>query len=293
MGQGAYNDHVPLPDLGDFWCDICRFKIWILTGIVLGFLIALIFIQIAIPHSRAEAIIAPAVPMSGGATSKIIGNEDAFALRFLFQHVTAGQGSDFQRFEIVLTGVSAATILLRDPRLMGGLQQDRAFIWGDNHSSAASSAEHLSAYLKRRVKIEPLGVSSGRKIVYAHPDPDFAKYMLGALHHIADGLIRKSVREEARARVEYLSEAMAQTGNAEHRRALTELLMEQERLLMLVSIDQPYAATIIEQPSASIKPVWPDIPLISLVFSIVGGVLGYILAGMRPVNRVKRESVAR
>ena len=102
---------------------------------------------------------------------------------------------------------------------------------------------------------------------------------------MADRLIRRDIRGDSQARVDYLNKAIAETGNIEHRRALTTLLMEQERLLMLVSIDQPYAATVIEPAASGDKPKWPDLKLLYFGFGFLGIILGFILHGLRRNER--------
>jgi hypothetical protein len=271
------------PTLGDFLLDCWRLKVWIIAGLFSGLILAGVFIFSAVPHYQAKAIIAPAVPMgAAGGTSNAAGlsNEDIFALRFVFQHINAGQGSDFQRFETIYNGASVASVLLKDQRVLAGLRKDVDFKGGraNDHNW---TAQRLSEYLHKQMKLQSTGMSSARQLTYFHPDPQFAVYLIGAVHHIADGLIRKAVREEARARVDYLNTAIAQTSNPEHKRALTNLLMEQERVLMLVSIDQPYAAALIEPPITGIRPDWPDIPLVLILFTGIGALLGFIVGSMR------------
>lgn len=285
-------DTIHTPTLGDLLSDMCRLKGWIFAGGVLGLALAAFFIMSAIPHFRAQAVVAPAVPMGAGASASNaagLSNEDIFALRFVFQHINAGQGSDFQRFETIFNGPSVAAILLKDERILAGLRNDQALRIGSDQAREPWNVRRLSDYLQKRVKLESAGISSARRLVYSHSDQQFAEYLLGAVHHVADGLIRKNVREEAKARVDYLMGALGQTSNPEHRRALTNLLMEQERVLMLVSIDQPYAAAMVEPPSSGIKPDWPDIPLALLVFTFCGALTGFVIGSVRAggASRVK------
>ena len=217
--------------------------------------------------------------MTGAETSSMLANDDLFALRFLMQRLGPGQGSDFQRFENIYAGPSVAEILLSDPKILRGLSADKAFVFAEPEQRW--SAEKLSEYLKKRTRLEPVGTSNARRMVYYHPDGAFAKYLLTAIHHIADGLIRRDIRADSRARVEYLRSAIAETGNPEHRRTLTTLLMEQERLLMLVSIDQPYAASVVEPAAIGVKADWPDKALVYLAFALVFAFLGFLAYGVR------------
>ena len=97
------------------------------------------------------------------------------------------------------------------------------------------------------------------------------------LHETADGLIQYGLRKEVNERIAYLQKAMAEVRNPDHRRALTDLLMEQERLKMMVSIDQPYAAAMVEPSAISATPAWPDTTLVFLAFGVAGAFLGFIV----------------
>lgn len=78
--------------------------------------------------------------------------------------------------------------------------------------------------------------------------------------------------------------------NPEHRRALTNLLMEQERVKMLVSIDQSYTATIVEPAANLPKPSWPKPLLILPIFMMIGAVLGFVLHGVLLLARQKKST---
>lgn len=238
-----------------------------------------ILLALAIPHYKSTMIIAPASPMTGAESSSLLANDNLFALRYLVQRIGAGGGSDFQRFENVYTGPSVARILLKDPRIEQGLNADKTFTFSKGEGSW--NAEKLSEYLKDRVKLASVGTTASKKLVYKHPDKEFGEYFLSGLHRISDNLIRQNIRTDAKARVEYLREAVQSLNNPDHRRTLTTLLMEQERLLMLVSIDQPYAASVIEPASSTVKPDWPNFYLVYIGFIFLGMMAGFFIGIFR------------
>ncbi len=279
QASNSESKHDAETTLADLTCMIWRAKFFILGGFLCGALCAFVFLSLSIPHYKAGIILSPAAPMTGAESSSMLANDNLFALRFLVQRLGSGQGSDFQRFENIYTGPSVAAILLKDKKIELGLKADQSYSFIAPQENW--TAEKLSEYLEKRLKLEPMGMTSARRLTYFHNDPEFARYMTSAVQHIADGLIRHDIREDARARVDYLNKASAETANPEHRRALTTLLMEQERLLMLVSIDQPYAASVIEPASTGVKARWPDKKLAYLGFALIGAFCGYILYGMR------------
>lgn len=107
---------------------------------------------------------------------------------------------------------------------------------------------------------------------------------LHRLHNVTDGLIRHGMRKDVNERIAYLNTAISETMNPDHRRAMTDLLMEQERLKMLVSIDQPYAASVVVPAAHSVKPVWPDTVLVYVSFIAVGAFLGFVVFSLRKLE---------
>lgn len=259
----------------DFWAG----RIYILGGILFATMIAFVFVFVSQPHYKASMIVAPANTMNGAEISSLMADDDLFALRYLIQRVGVSNSSDFVNFENIFSGPSVAEKLLDDERILSGLAQDRTF----RFSSAQTSwnAAELSAYLARRVKMEPMGAAGLRSLRYYHTNADFAVFLLQKIHAVTDDLIREKIRSQASERVQYLNEAIARNVNPEHRRTLTTLLLEQERLLMLVSIDQPYAAAIIEPTAASAKTQWPDKPLVFSVMVLIGAFIGFVVFSLR------------
>ncbi len=243
-----------------------------------GFVLALTFVTLARPYYRAEMVVAPASPIAGQGGFQLSSLPDPA----LWQSQSIQNYPDFLRFENKFSAPTVAGLLLEDERIKGGLPLDRAFdlfeperVW---------TPETVALYLARRVTLEPVGNTPLRRLVYAHPDRDYAVYMLERIHHITDTLIRQNIRLETQERIEYLQEALGRTANPDHRRALADLLMEQERLRMMVSMDQPYAASIVEPPSAGVKPAWPDARLLFPAFILVGCFLGFLIYGARHIH---------
>ena len=264
--------------LSDLRGDIMAASAWIIFGILSGTLFALVFIFLATPYYRAQMIVAPASPLLGGAEMTAgEGNENFSALRYLIQRGVVSGSVDFQRFESMIRGPAVAAKLLQDEKIRLGLSLDRPLIFSGVQQNW--TPEDLADYIEKHVRLEPVGASALRRLVYLHPNREFGVYFLHSLHRVTDGLIQSQVRQEVGDRVAYLQQQSERTNNPEHRRALTALLMEQERLLMLASIDQLYAATVIEPPDALPRPFWPDALMIMPVLIFAGALLGFLLHG--------------
>jgi hypothetical protein len=241
---------------------------------------AAILWALAVPQFRAELTLAPANPMNGAQFSRLMQDGDNFTpLSFLLQKVGSAGTPDFIRFEATARGQAVAGELLEDRTILEGLARDRAFLW--SRPRTRWTAAELSEYLERRIDIEPVSGGGLRQLRYSHPDPRFAAYLLSEIHKVADHAIRRKTRGETLGRITYLQAELAKSTNPEHRRALTDLLLEQERLNMLVSIDQPYAADIVEDSASSARPLWPDIPLSAVLLGLAGMALGFAAFGLR------------
>jgi hypothetical protein len=259
--------------LGDMLRDLGKARYVIAGGMAICALFAAVFLWAATPYYRAALVVTPANPMSGAEVSSLLANDDMFALRYMVQRVGVTNASDFSKFETVFAGVSVAEVLLQDDQIMRGLMAERRGILSPEVSW---TAQRLAEYVQRRVDVEPIGATALRRMVYSHPDPRFAVYFLTRLHDMADRQIRQTIRRDTTQRVNYLQAAIDETNNPDHRRALTALLLEQERLRMLVSMDQPYAAEVVEEAAASSRVIWPQTALVLMAAMAAGAILGFI-----------------
>ncbi len=265
--------HYTLPDLlRDAWAA----RAFIVGGTLVACVCAFIFMSVTPERYRAAMIVSPANPMNGAAASSLLADDNMFALRYLVQRVGVTNSSDFLRFENKYSGASVAQALLADEKIINALSANNGK--DDGARTENWTAASLAAYIARRVKLSPVGATSMRRMTYTHADPAFAVYFLERLHSVTDEGIRRTIERGASDRIGYLKRAIAVTQNQEHRRALATLLMEQERLKMLVSIETPYAASVVEPAAHSHKAVFPNAALIYPIFVMVGAFLGFMIA---------------
>ena len=269
-------DHMTLFDvLRVVW----RGRLHVIAGIFIGAVLAFGFVMSSVPGYRSQLIVAPANPISGTDMSSLVGDGNLFALSYLAQRVGVGHSTDFSRFETLYKGVSVAEILLNDPVIQTGLSRDRSFVFSEAEMSWFPAK--LAEYIDQRVYFENVGLTSSKRMVYVHPDAEFGRYFLIQIHRVTDSIMRERLRTESTERVAYLKQSVRETNNPEHRRALTTLLLEQERLKMLVSIDQPYVASVVDPASSKVDPVWPNSAFVFVACMFVGGFLGFVVFGFR------------
>lgn len=256
------------PTLADLLREVWRARAHIVLGCALGVVLASALILLAVPHSRAQMLLAPANPMSAqGHESVQTGQAQGETLR----------ASDlyFERFQAISRGAVVASLMLRNPEIVAGLEADRAFSF--SRPAGIARPEGMAEYIARRVTFASVGETPVRAMRYSHPDPAFASFFLQKLHAVTDGVIRHAVRREVAERISYLQQEAQKAVHPDHRRALTNLLLEQERLKMMASIDQPFAALVVEPAFSSSRPVWPDAVLTLGAFAAVGAFCGFVL----------------
>ncbi|MBL4805311.1 MAG: hypothetical protein JKY71_10630 [Alphaproteobacteria bacterium] len=133
-----------------------------------------------------------------------------------------------------------------------------------------------------------MGETSLREFSYYHPNAEFAVAFLQRLHAITDGLLRRDMRVQIDERIQYLSETMVETYNPEHKRALADLLLEQQRMKMMVSIDSNYAANIVVPAAVQPRSVWPDVALVYTLLPLIGAVAGFFVFSFSAAVRGKK-----
>ena len=251
--------------LKSFW----QAKIYIFIGVVLAFIIAVSFLFSVTPKYKAEMIVAPADGYALGDYASSAQYDQIASLPFWRPKDQEGASTDFYRFIYTLKGAAAATLLMQDDSVLRGIKQDT--------KDPIHTPEELAIYLERHIEIDPLGATPLRRLHYSHTDPEFAAALLRKIHLVADQMIRRDRRRQSQSRIEYLQNALNKTMNPDHRKGITNLLMQQEHIQMLANLDEAYAAIIVEPASASPKPTWPNKPLVLGVFILMGAFLGYLL----------------
>ncbi|PZQ43502.1 MAG: hypothetical protein DI551_12035 [Micavibrio aeruginosavorus] len=262
--------------LADLFAEIWGARLSIFLFALAGILIAFLVIVFSTPLYRGSLIVAPADGYALGDYASSLSEGDGMNLPFWRPKDQEGVSTDFYRFVYTIQGPQVAAILLKDQSVLKGIAQDGAKPAGTNWT-----AEELGDYLSKKIKVEHLGTTPLRKISYRHPDPVFAAVFLRKIHLVADQLIRRDRRRGAESRIKYLESTLQKTANPDHRRGIADLLMQQEHIQMLANLDEPYAAIVVEPPSSSSKPVWPDKALLLAVFALIGGAAGYAVRTAR------------
>lgn len=243
-------------------------KLFVAVGIVFAVAVGFVFLTFSVPKYKASMIIAPADGYALGDYASSVQYDRMAALPFWRPKDQEGASTDFYRFIHTLRGTASSEILMKDENVLRGINATL--------SRDIKTPEELAVYLSRHLRVDPLGASPLRRLNYHHPNAEFAAALLRKIHLVADQMIRRDRRRQSQSRIEYLENALRKTVNPDHRKGITNLLMQQEHVQMLANLDEAYAAIVVEPASSSPKPVWPSTPLTLFIAVFIGMVLGYV-----------------
>ena len=226
--------------------------------------------------------------------------------------------SDFARFIELLTSPTVAARLMAEPDIpprlfperwdpatgrwhtpggLGGWLRGLVLALAGRADWSEPDADIVSRHLRRTIIVQSLGTNPMRRISFRDSDRAFAVRLLQKLAAAADARLREEAIRRANAEIDYIRLRLATAQSADSRKALVELLDDQERVATLIGVDLPYAADPIEPPTASAQPDWPN-PLVILPLAAAGGAgLGLFLvfavrAWREPVHRAPRRAAA-
>jgi LPS O-antigen subunit length determinant protein (WzzB/FepE family) len=233
----------------------------IIFGCLIGALIAFLILLLQKPVYQAEMIIGPTARTGVPSLSSLLPKTaaDAPALQYFVERIDASQSTDFTVFETLLTSPSIH------------LQVNDNMIDADNKHQ----------WLDKRLKLRPVGLTQFRKVTLKDTNKEKLIPILNTLYRLTDQAIRNDAQSKTQRRISYLNEQLKTTMNPDHRDAIIALLKEQEQTAMMVSIDNHFAADIIEPAYVLNKPIAPNWTILLPLFIALGGFLGLVISGLR------------
>ena len=133
----------------------------------------------------------------------------------------------------------------------------------------------LAAYIDGAVTIAIDKTSQVVKVNYQNQRSEFATQFLSVLVRTTNDYIKAQDRGVMRQYVQYITAQASNATNVAHREALDQLLLQQERKLMLTEVDVPYAASILDGPT--VFPVNKAARTIA-IYSALGLIVGALIA---------------
>lgn len=243
-----------------------KFVFW---GMGIGLGVAILLILFLKPQYEATMIVAP--PSHDSRTDSFV--EGVFVYAPDVEARIPTGSPEFIRFEQSLRGAAVANLIFKMDHMVDQIGEDS--LWR-GLSNKIKSPQDLALYLFNHIQVETMGATASRKITYRHPDPEFAAKLLVMIRKADDQIIRTSVKAETETKIEWLKTEFAKTLNPDHRQALAQLLMSEERRRMLLSLETPYAVNVVEEAASTPRPVVPNRPMILVMLVLVGAACGAV-----------------
>lgn len=158
------------------------------------------------------------------------------------------------------------------------INKQLASLGGLPNPNGARTERDLAMYLAGTVVVETNKNNSIVSLRYTHRKPELAAQYLGWVVKAANDYVRGRQRETQLRYVEYLSQSAAKTTNVEQRLAIDNLLLQEERQLMMTEVDIPYAAKILDGPL--VEPVNKVLKTLA-IYAIAGLLIGAAIAMCR------------
>ncbi len=277
--------------LRDLFLKVWRGK-WIILATVAAIVgLVTLWLKIAEPVYTARMVIAPAAEASGGAMASGLSRYLDVASSVGIDLPSEQALSTFDQFTELVKFVTLAQRLeekyrvlpkvfdewwdaqndrWQPPQGIVGIVLGRVRAFFGLPSWAPPSSKALAEYLQEELRLTPVGATAMRVLEFDHKDPQFAVQFLRWIHREGDELIREEAEERTSRQLAYIESKLATVTVAELRLSLVELLSAQEKRMMMIKVDLPFAARIIEPPFASEAPTFPK-PILALALAVAGG----------------------
>lgn len=273
------NKKAPTPEtLWDLIQEIWSLRRYIMICAGIGVLIALIYTGLAQNTYRVTMIVG-GVPtlssqtqMSGPDNSLLTQkNDNSQNLSQMHQSM----------YKTIFRSPRVAGMILKLPDKMSAISQDKKYgLFSTSPQNWAD--EDLSRYFHRSIRMAPAPHANDLIVIqYTHPNPDFARSFLLQLHALTDESIRNDHKKLINDRRAYITKALGEAFNLDHKKALGQLLIELEREAIMVNSDRSFSMRIINPPSSSIAPYHPRTKLIIIALFFIGAFIGMMVGTVR------------
>ncbi|MSP50818.1 MAG: hypothetical protein EXQ91_00240 [Alphaproteobacteria bacterium] len=309
-GSAATVEPPPSIDLGSLVRALWRGKWVILLCIALAFGAVAYFVSVFSPRYVAQMVV---IPTAG---SPIQFAEQSSQVNSLFGLRSTRQASLFDRLTATIGSVALARQL---DEHHGYLKKVFSGSWDETNRRWVAPQDwrsKLTAFTARQVNAPPWqpptvvelaafarstvqikvfekidGVS---RISFEYPNRAFAVEFLTNVFYEAEALIRAEDQRSTAANMAFLQRRLREVTMTDMRMALIDVLANEERKIMALSSDLPYAARVVDPPQASDTPTLPNLLLFGIA-ALVGGAMfgaGLVVAAFLVRSALRRSPVA-
>ncbi|PWC39641.1 hypothetical protein [Azospirillum sp. TSO35-2] len=280
---------------------------WLLAGGFGGLALAVAALWLVTPSYSAAIIVGPTARVGsaamGARVPTLSGRETASSV------AEPGAGdeslSDYARYLELFGAGPVAEALQRDPAVLRALFPDRwdaeAGRWRPPPGLPAMvkrallalvgrgdwtepDGERVARALRDRLVVDMLRSGPMRRITLRHADRATALDLLGRVAAATDAHLRAEAARRSAAQIAHIKTRLSAVMAAEHRQALSELLLDQERVAMMIGVDLPFAADLIQPPTAASLPDWPNPAVVVPLAGLAGLLAASFALSVRPAG---------
>jgi hypothetical protein len=243
--------------------------------------------------TAAEGLLGRGAPIPGPLSGSMIngavhgaGEKMSYYQRFLYELISLSVANELASQPEIMQRVfkpmwDASTQAWGPDRRLGPRLRRMLSELANRPSWTVPDGRDLARFLKSRIQIQQIGNTPLRRISYRHPDPEFARMLLSRLYVTTEHQLRTiAIRGNSRMIEEYERMVRA-TSDLEHKRALWATLIGHEQFAMMMNVDLPLAADLMEPAVCDALPDTPDPAMVLPLAFMAGLVLGLILVFCR------------
>jgi len=243
-------------------------KSWRIIAIVVAGCVVLSAAYLAFSAPRYEATMTIADAQADAFTNS---NSSAGSALSQLAGLNNSTQERFAQFQEMLTSNEVAERLSKDPVIRHLLMQPHGVLF--KHPTTVLDLKKILDGLLSQSKIDDQTVT----ISVDYKTPQGAVYILNAAYAAADGAMREQAKVSSSAKITYLQQAISKTTNAANIQSLINILSNENVQLMFAEARTPYAATILDQPLAPMRPI-NRTPKILAVAILLGLLIGAAIA---------------
>jgi len=144
----------------------------------------------------------------------------------------------------------------------------------------------LADLINTAIAIKKVGSSSSvYEIAYKSPTREFGIRFLEVLHKETEAAMREERKARVTEQARYLRSRIETTAIMEYRLALVSLLSEQDKTMMLLESNLPFATTVIDPPYAPTRIETPSLSVFVFAGTFGGVVLGIMMVLIYAIGR--------
>lgn len=265
----------------EIWHILVRFRVMILSIILVSTLASALFALMMTPAYRAAIQVAPV--SEKGSNSRIAGQLGELAGLTGLTGINMEEGSKKNESIATLKSRRFTEQFIKDEKLLPVLfhnswdtENQR---WNGTDPEDVPTLEDAWRLFDKKIRRISEDRSAGLVVLSIEwEDPAEAARWANDLIHRVNEMLRKKAAAESESAISYLQEQLGKTSVVELRQVVNRLIESEMKKIILANITREYAFRVIDPAVVPEEPFKPMVPLMTVLGTILGAMLGVILA---------------